>query len=74
MKHILILQRNNELETWGSLTALCKAHGLPYHSLKVKRFPIQFGGELTKDEITPYGRIREWTIHKVPYNTKTIYK
>jgi len=47
-KHIIILWNWNTFapdpEAWGSLTSLCKVHGLPYHYLKSKRFPIDYKG------------------------------
>lgn len=30
-------------EPWGNFKKLCIAKGWPYHSLKSKKFPIQFG-------------------------------
>jgi hypothetical protein len=29
------------LEVWGNFKKMCEAKGLPYHSLKMKKFPIE---------------------------------
>lgn len=41
------------VECWGNFKKLCEAKELPYHSLKMRKFPIKFG---------------EYVIHKVPFN------
>lgn len=46
-KSIIIYQNIRNpliMESWGSLVELCKAHSLPYHSLKGKRFPFNHDG------------------------------
>ncbi len=54
LKNVVVLERGGKQECWGSLTGACKAHGLPYHSLKGLKFPFEYKG------------IR---FTKVPYNT-----
>lgn len=56
-RHIIVLTKGDQVETWGSLTELCSAHGFPYHSLKDKRFPFSFG---------------EYRFYKTEYRSKTI--
>lgn len=47
MKYIIIHMKGNQRpEAWGSLTALCEAHDLPYHSIKGKGFPIHYGDSI----------------------------
>lgn len=41
-----------EIETWGNFKKMCEAKGLPYHSLKMKKFPIEY---------------KEYVIHKTPF-------
>ena len=59
-KFIITLQQISDLdneETWGSLTALCDAHGFNYNSLKNKKFPFTVDG---------------FRFRKSEHNTKTI--
>ena len=59
-KNILIYQSIEQpqiMEAWGSLTDICRAHHLPYDSLKTKKFPFDFGG---------------YRFLKLPYNIVTI--
>jgi len=61
-KNILILQSIEEpqlMETWGSLTEICREHFFPYNTLKVKKFPFDFGG---------------YHFMKLPYNTITMFQ
>ena len=41
-----------ELEVWGNFKRMCEAKGIPYHSVKMKKFPIIYG---------------EYTIYRVPF-------
>lgn len=40
------------LEVWGNFKKVCENKGLPYHSLKMKKFPIVH---------------KDFIIHKVPF-------
>lgn len=40
---ILITHQGKPLSIWGSLTRLCKAYQLPYHSIKMRAYPITVG-------------------------------
>lgn len=45
MKYIIVLSKNGkEIETWGSLTSICNAHGFAYHSIKMNSFPFEYKG------------------------------
>jgi len=54
-KNIIILNKDEQFEAWGSFTELCEAHGFPYHSLKSKKYPFEFDG---------------WKFVKVPFRSK----
>lgn len=56
-RHIIVLIKGQQVETWGSLKEICDVHELPYHSLKAKRFPFEYEG---------------FTFHKPEYRTKLI--
>lgn len=43
-ENIIILEKNDLLEAWGSLTEICKEHGFSYHYLKRKKFPFTYKG------------------------------
>lgn len=53
MKNIIVLTKGDKVETWGSFTNLCKAHGFPYYSLKAEKFPFVYDG---------------WVLRKVKHN------
>lgn len=38
-KNIIVLIAP-EVESWGNFKKMCEAKGLPYHSLKMLKFPI----------------------------------
>ncbi len=56
-RHIIILTKGEQFETWGSLKEICDVHDLPYHSLKALKFPFQYQG---------------FSFHKTEYRTKVI--
>ena len=41
---IVIVLQSGEIETWGNFKKMCEAKQWPYHSLKIKSFPIDFNG------------------------------
>jgi hypothetical protein len=49
-KVILIISPT--IECWGNFKKMCEAKGLPYHSLKMLRFPILY---------------KDFVIHKVDF-------
>lgn len=53
--NIIIIGYGSIIEAWGSLTELCQVHDLPYHTLKLKKFPFNYEGIYFK---------------KIPYRTK----
>lgn len=55
--NIIVLIKENQLETWGSLTSLCDAHGFSYNYLKRQKFPFTYKGI---------------KFEKVPFKKKTI--
>lgn len=60
-RNILILQSIEQpelMESWGSLTEICREHFFPYDTLKVKKFPFDFGG---------------YRFLKIPYNQITMF-
>jgi len=44
LKNVIIVKKKKNFETWSSFTDLCKAHGLPYHSIKMNAFPMKING------------------------------
>lgn len=56
MKKIIVMIKGDRVETWGSFTNLCKAHGFPYFSMKMLKFPMDRDG---------------WTILKINHNQKS---
>ena len=52
-KNIIVIQIADNIQTWGNFKKACEANLLPYHSLKMKRFPIKY---------------KYWTISKIPFN------
>jgi hypothetical protein len=53
-KNIIVLIPSNigQLECFGNFKKLCETKEFPYHTLKVKKFPIQYG---------------DYTIYRVPF-------
>lgn len=41
-KIIIVTSIENEPEPWGNFKKMCIAKKLPYHSLKMLKFPIQY--------------------------------
>lgn len=41
---IILTDENQEQEAWGSLTEICKTHGLSYNYLKSKKMPFEYKG------------------------------
>jgi hypothetical protein len=52
-QNIIVVTTPNKIQTWGNFKKACEANLLPYHSLKMKRFPIKY---------------KYWTISKIPFN------
>jgi hypothetical protein len=50
-KNIIVIV-NPQVESWGNFKNMCEAKGLPYHSLKMLKFPILF---------------KDFVIHKVEF-------
>ena len=48
----VIVVISEEVEVFGNFKKMCEVKGLPYHSLKMLKFPIQYENK---------------TIYKVPY-------
>jgi len=44
MVNVILFHSEKGREVWSSLTGLCKAYDLPYHSLKTKPFPYEWNG------------------------------
>jgi hypothetical protein len=42
MKNVILIAP--ELTVWSNFKKMCLTKGLPYHSLKVKKFPIEYKG------------------------------
>jgi hypothetical protein len=51
-KNIIVLITPTSVEAWGNFKKLCLAKKLPYHSLKMKEFPIVY---------------KDLVIHRVPF-------
>jgi len=54
-KNVIVVVNNfgDEPSVYGNFKKCCESEDLPYHSLKMKKFPISLGG---------------CTIHKVEFN------
>ena len=50
---IVVTTPEGQTQCWGNFKRACEAHKLPYHSLKMLKFPINY---------------REFTIRKIPFN------
>jgi len=48
----IIVVHSPVIETWGNFKKMCESKGLPYHSLKMKKFPIYY---------------KEFVIHKTDF-------
>lgn len=48
----VIITTSPTIECWGNFKKMCEAKGLPYHSLKMLKFPIEY---------------KEYKIHKVEF-------
>jgi hypothetical protein len=53
-KSIILVKYPGGYQTWGNFKRACKENALPYHSLKMKKFPIEY---------------KEYEIHKIPFNS-----
>lgn len=51
--NIIVVESPNGVQAWGNFKRACEENTLPYHSLKMKKFPIYYH---------PY------VIHKVRFN------
>ncbi len=40
----IVISDGENVEVWGSLTELCKAHGITYHYLKARKYPFEYRG------------------------------
>lgn len=52
-QHIIVLTTPCDVQCWGNFKKACEANNLPYHSLKMKKFPIVY---------------KDYRIRKVPFN------
>lgn len=55
-QNIIIVTTPDKIQCWGNFKKACEANELPYHSLKMKKFPIVY---------------KDYRIMKVPFN-KTV--
>lgn len=54
-ENIIVLTAPDIIQCWGNFKKACEENNLPYHSLKMLRFPIQY---------------KEYVFYKVPFNNK----
>ena len=50
-QHIIVVipsSLNEEIQCWGNFKRACEANNLPYHSLKMLKFPINHRGYIIK--------------------------
>lgn len=55
-QNIIVVEQsspNKEMQCWGNFKKACEANKIPYHSLKMLKFPINY---------------REFTIRKIRFN------
>ena len=53
-QHIIVVTTpEGQTQCWGNFKKACEANELPYHSLKMKKFPIVY---------------KDYRIRKVPFN------
>jgi len=43
---IIIIAEGLEPEAWSNFRKMCLAKGLPYHSLKGKKIPVEYKGKV----------------------------
>ncbi len=54
-KNIIVVTAPNIIQCWGNFKKACEENNLPYHSLKILKFPIEHKG---------------YVINKVHFNKK----
>ena len=55
-QNVIIVERcPNIIQCWGNFKRACEENELPYHSLKMKKFPIVY---------------KDWIIRKIEFNGK----
>ena len=59
IKNVIVIEKDGSIEAWGSFKEICNIHGLKYHSLKHKKFPIEVDG---------------WLMRKVPFRKESVAK
>lgn len=41
-QNIIVVTTPNKIQCWGNFKKACEINGLPYHSLKMLKFPITY--------------------------------
>ena len=41
-QNIILVHKGNDPQCWGNFKRACEANDLPYHSLKMLKFPIRY--------------------------------
>ena len=55
-QNVIVIQKGDKIELWGSLIELCKAHDeFSYYTIRYKDFPFTYKG---------------WDFNKLQYRTK----
>lgn len=43
-QNIIVVTKWNQIQCWGNFKKACEGNNLPYHSLKMLKFPINYKG------------------------------
>ena len=54
-QNVIVVTVSYTIQCWGNFKKACEVNKLPYHSLKMLKFPIQY---------------KEYVFYKVPFNKK----
>ena len=47
-QNIIVVRTPDKIQCWGNFKKACEANDLPYHSLKMLKFPINHRGYIIK--------------------------
>ena len=59
IKNVIVIERGEQMECWGSLTEICKVYVYNYNTMSKKKFPFEHN---------------KWSFRKIPFREKSIKK
>ena len=51
MKYVIIMQKEDQIEAWKSVTRLCDKYKFSYHYMKRLKFPFNYKGYSFRKEL-----------------------